>query len=113
MTSGCKSLLASVVFLAATYSNAQNLMNKIYVTPSLGAINRGDFNEDGIPDVVFLTSDGVKVGMSNSKGQLTFLSSSVNTQGSDGDEAVAKFTSSGHLDVAVLHSFVGENAPPN
>jgi hypothetical protein len=107
----CKFFSASLVLIATSTLNAQNLMNRIYTVPSLGVINRGDFNEDGIPDVLFLTSDGVEVGLSNSQGKLTFLPSSGNTQGDGGDFSVARFTSSGHLDVAITRS-APEGQPP-
>jgi hypothetical protein len=76
-------------------------MNRTYAVPSNGPINRGDFNEDGIPDVIFLISTGVEVGLSSTQGNLTFLTSAGNTQGGGSDFSVAKFTSSGHLDVAI------------
>src|SRR6185369_230501 len=75
---------------------------------ALDSINRGDFNEDGIPDALFLTFSGVEVGLSDSQGNLTFLTSSgsISSDGttSDSDSTVAKFTSSGHLDVATTRS---------
>jgi len=105
----CKFLFASLTLFLATISlNAQNLMNRVYTNTTLSDVNRGDFNEDGIPDVIYMTSEGVKVGLSNSQGSLTFLSSAGTiSQGDGGNMAVAKFTSSGHLDVAVLKGNAG------
>jgi hypothetical protein len=100
----CKSLLLSLSFFLLTISaNAQNMMNHVYSNNAIGDANRGDFNEDGIPDVVLMTPTGVNIGLSNSQGKLTFRSFATNAQdGNGGEVSVAKFTSSGHLDVAVL-----------
>jgi hypothetical protein len=50
-----------LLFIAVTLCSAQNLMTRRYPAASDGPINRGDFNEDGIPDVVFQTSTGIAV----------------------------------------------------
>jgi FG-GAP-like repeat/Bacterial Ig domain len=96
-----------LLFIAIT-SSAQNMMTRRYSVASdgLGPISRGDFNEDGIPDVVFQTSTGVAVALGRPQGTLgTVLSSNTSLPGglNLGDLAVARFTSSGHLDVAVRY----------
>ncbi len=108
----CKSLFVSLILLLATISlNAQNLMTHNYENSDLFDGNRGDFNEDGIPDVIFATSEGVMVGLSNSQGGLSFLSSVTLSQGDGGALTVAKFTPSGHLDVALIRG--GAGSVPN
>jgi hypothetical protein len=101
-----KTISTCFVFLIATASvNAQNMMTRNYPSASSdGPINRGDFNEDGIPDVIFQTFTGVTVALGTPQGALgTLKSSNGSVSGGAGDLAVAKFTSSGHLDVAVTH----------
>ena len=107
----CRLLSVSLTLLLATiFLNAQNMMNHVYPKANTGDINRGDFNGDGIPDVIFVTFDGMEVGLSNSQGGLTFLSTSGSAQGDRGETAIAKFTSSHHLDAALLKTNVGVSA---
>jgi hypothetical protein len=97
-----------LLFIATSISSAQNMMTRRYsvVSNGSGPINRGDFNEDGIPDVVFQTSTGIAVALGRPQGTLgTVKSSNTSLPGglNLGDLAVARFTSSGHLDVAVRY----------
>jgi len=97
-----------LLFIAVTLCSAQNLMTRRYPAASDGPINRGDFNEDGIPDVVFQTSTGIAVALGTPHGTLGAIKTS-NTSLPGGatllnDLVVARFTSSGHLDVAVRYS---------
>lgn len=110
--SSCMLLLRTVLslslflFIANTFSNAQNLMTRRYSIASNGELNRGDFNEDGIPDVVFQTSAGVAVALGTPQGTLGAIKSSNASYTSNGEMlglAVGRFTSSGHLDVAVSY----------
>jgi len=96
-----------LLFLGVTLS-AQNFMTRRYSAASDGPINRGDFNEDGIPDVVFQTSTGIAVALGTPQGTLGVIKNSNTSLPGGGallnDLVVARFTSSGHLDVAVRYS---------
>jgi hypothetical protein len=79
-------------------------MTRSYSVPDRGGLQAGDFNEDHIADAVFETDTGIQAALGSSKGVFTrFVSSTSSTQGDPGDLAVATFTSSGHLDVALGH----------
>lgn len=95
-----------ILLLTVTLSNAQNLMTRRYPITSSGPVNRGDFNEDGIPDVVFQTSAGIIIAPVTPQGTLGTLKSFSTNFAAGGDLAVGHFTSSGHLDLAVSHGAV-------
>jgi hypothetical protein len=99
---------SSLLFITVTLSSTQNLMTRRYSATSDGPINRGDFNGDGIPDVVFQTSTGVSVALGTPQGTLGAIKGSKTSLTSVGtpldDLAVGRFTSSGHLDIAIRYS---------
>src|SRR5689334_22302438 len=92
-----KTLSFSLFLLTAmSFCSAQNFMTRRYsVVSAVGPINRGDFNEDGIPDVVFQTPTGVAVALGTLQGTLgTVKTSKTTLPGGQniGDLVVARFT---------------------
>jgi hypothetical protein len=110
-----KSLFFAIIpFLLTLTGNTQNFMVRGYPIPTDGPVNRGDFNEDGIPDVIFQTSTGIGVVLTGAQGTLGDVKSTTTSMsGGHSDLVVAKFTTSGHLDAAVTHPFAPVGEPTN
>jgi hypothetical protein len=71
---------------------------------SAGPIASGDFNNDGLPDVVISNENGLVIMLSDGKGGLLRAPVPTGSGTLNGQVAVGNFTGSGNSDIAVVNS---------
>src|SRR5262245_3879782 len=98
--------LVLLLVISSRSLDAQNFMVRGYPLPG-SELASGDFNEDGIPDIMKQTATGVSVMLGTPQGTLGAVKSSLSSVTGVGTLALARFTGADHLDVALSHQSFG------